>query len=562
MAFDGAGNYLRIHNWQQDAANGIDISAPEMDGEDNSIAGALSICVTRDGQGKMTADFLPNVDNTLNLGSNIKRWASINGVPIPPATSPWNFYPQTAAEAAVGVTPTQFFYAPFNVLRYGVNTTPGTSDMTLAFNNADKVATQAGGTLYVPAGVYGVSLTGITRNGCSWAGDGQYVSIVKSLAVAYVTTVTGMITITSKNNWTVEDLGFDVSAATFAAGVGNPGNIFWIFAAVTCNNWIVQNCAFTGIQAHVIGLAVNGGSNFTIEQNYFNMPAPSGSYNQSINISTAAGAVNAHYVRRNIMIGTGLFSNGAYGLIEGNVASGTGFGAALACGPLAACIGNRFIGNICFSTVGTDINGFNPDGIQCWSINGVVVGNYCYKNSGNGILVGGPNSTVAGNVCYDNSQVSTVSCGITLISSAVSSASNCAVTGNRCFDDQGSPTQVYGIAESVNGLAITGNVITGNSSTGNKTANYIYSGTPVPGLQYTAGQMQIDAASTVPAGGSQSVGLLMTGVFAQGIFIGSGVPTLTAAPGSLYIRTDGSSTSTRLYVGTAGFTWTNVVTAT
>jgi hypothetical protein len=47
-----------------------------------------------------------------------------------------------------------------------------------------------------------------------------------------------------------------------------------------------------------------------------------------------------------------------------------------------------------------------------------------------------------------------------------------------------------------------------------------------------------------------------------GIYFGSGAPTLTAPQGSLYIRSDGSSTSTRLYVNTTGSTtWTNVTTA-
>lgn len=48
----------------------------------------------------------------------------------------------------------------------------------------------------------------------------------------------------------------------------------------------------------------------------------------------------------------------------------------------------------------------------------------------------------------------------------------------------------------------------------------------------------------------------------MGIYWGSGAPTITAPQGSLYFRTDGSSTSTRLYVNTTGSTtWTNVVTA-
>lgn len=43
---------------------------------------------------------------------------------------------------------------------------------------------------------------------------------------------------------------------------------------------------------------------------------------------------------------------------------------------------------------------------------------------------------------------------------------------------------------------------------------------------------------------------------------GTGAPTFSAPQGSLYIRTDGSSTSTRLYVNTTGSTtWTNFTSA-
>lgn len=47
-----------------------------------------------------------------------------------------------------------------------------------------------------------------------------------------------------------------------------------------------------------------------------------------------------------------------------------------------------------------------------------------------------------------------------------------------------------------------------------------------------------------------------------GIFAGSGEPTFAALQGSLYLRTDGSSTSTRAYINTdGGTTWTAVTTA-
>jgi hypothetical protein len=47
-----------------------------------------------------------------------------------------------------------------------------------------------------------------------------------------------------------------------------------------------------------------------------------------------------------------------------------------------------------------------------------------------------------------------------------------------------------------------------------------------------------------------------------GVYFGSGAPTITAPQGSLYLRTDGSSVSTRLYVNTNGSTtWTAATTA-
>jgi len=46
------------------------------------------------------------------------------------------FYEKTATETASGVTPINYEYDPGHLLRYGTNTTPGTTDMTTAFNNA------------------------------------------------------------------------------------------------------------------------------------------------------------------------------------------------------------------------------------------------------------------------------------------------------------------------------------------------------------------------------------------------------------------------------------------
>lgn len=79
---------------------------------------------------------------------------------------------QTAAELAAGVTPVNEWLEPRNVLRYGTNTTPGTTDMTAAIQAAVNVAIQDNnGAAYIPAGDYVVSST-ITCGKVKIFGDG------------------------------------------------------------------------------------------------------------------------------------------------------------------------------------------------------------------------------------------------------------------------------------------------------------------------------------------------------------------------------------------------------
>ncbi len=75
------------------------------------------------------------------------------------------------------------------------------------------------------------------------------------------------------------------------------------------------------------------------------------------------------------------------------------------------------------------------------------------------------------------------------------------------------------------------------------------------------GVVRVASAAATPAGGSSSVVLLFGTTAGFGIYAGSGAPTVSAAQGSLYLRSDGSSTSTRLYINTGGTAWTNVATA-
>lgn len=74
-----------------------------------------------------------------------------------------------------------------------------------------------------------------------------------------------------------------------------------------------------------------------------------------------------------------------------------------------------------------------------------------------------------------------------------------------------------------------------------------------------AGLIWVKNFSSTKAGGEVAYKLGSSGI---GIYWGSGAPTIAAAKSSLYLRTDGSSTSTRAYINTdGGTTWTNITTA-
>jgi hypothetical protein len=79
----------------------------------------------------------------------------------------------------------------------------------------------------------------------------------------------------------------------------------------------------------------------------------------------------------------------------------------------------------------------------------------------------------------------------------------------------------------------------------------------------TSGVATVAANTATPANGSTSARLLFGTTAGFGIYYGSGAPTVSAAQGSFYMRSDGSSGSTRAYINTdGGTTWTAVTTAT
>lgn len=70
------------------------------------------------------------------------------------------------------------------------------------------------------------------------------------------------------------------------------------------------------------------------------------------------------------------------------------------------------------------------------------------------------------------------------------------------------------------------------------------------------------ANSAIPSGGSTTMGVTISSAANLGFFVGTGVPTLVAGTGSIYVRTNPVSAITRLYINTDGGSTYVVFTAT
>lgn len=104
----------------------------------------------------------------------------------------------------------------------------------------------------------------------------------------------------------------------------------------------------------------------------------------------------------------------------------------------------------------------------------------------------------------------------------------------------------------------SGPVVSNNGFVGNVTGNV--TGNVSAATVAATGNITADSTLAVVAGGAAA--FLATTTADLGIYFGSGVPTVSAAKGSLYLRTDGTSTSTRAYINTDGAaTWTAITTA-
>lgn len=78
MPFDSEGNFTRIHNWEDDRINDIDIVTDHHDEEDDNFAEGLSHAFLRDGRSAMKGDINAAGYKVKNLGNGTSDYDAIN----------------------------------------------------------------------------------------------------------------------------------------------------------------------------------------------------------------------------------------------------------------------------------------------------------------------------------------------------------------------------------------------------------------------------------------------------------------------------------------------------
>lgn len=327
----------------------------------------------------------------------------------------------------------------------------GATDSTEAIMAADLAASSWGRPVFFPPGTYVISPIGTTnmsRGGSDWVGASAKTSVIKASSGPWHVTGIGIVNAVDLSNFHTTNLTFDLTDATFAPGTGNPGNTYSPLRIQGCTNWVVRNCEFIGIQDHVIGLSVDAGSFGLMEGNYFSNAAPSGNYNQSINISNVAGQPTHMQVTNNVLDGSGLFATCSDSLISGNTVQNWIFGGGLTLGPDTNSSNIIVSGNMCLQGGSApDINDKYSSGIECWLANVTISHNICLSNGDSGIRIGGANNVVIGNTCFNNGQHTNTAAGISAYGINGQAAIGCVVSSNSCFDNQTVKTQAFGYAE-------------------------------------------------------------------------------------------------------------------
>lgn len=425
--------------------------------------------------------------------------------------------------------------------------------------SSDQASTSTTSGALVVAG--GVGISGNLYVGGAVVGDFQ------AITQTFVGNVTGGNLLT----------GGQVSAAGNITG-GNIRTSGQVSATgnVTGNYFIGNGAGLTGIVVSGGTSIVNGTSNVSVLANSNVTIAVAGTANVAVwantggfvsgvlsatgnvtggNLRTAGSITATGNIQGSTIIAGGIgvaadIGVGGEILADGNINTGNSVNA------VGNIVGSYFLGNGSFLT-GLSSTSRITSGVTTLAIE-IPSGNIQATVGGvaNIAVITPTGISIIGNIQASG----TLNSGPITATGAVSATGN--ITGGNILSNgliSGAGNIVGGNIAATGNVSLTGNVIAGNLTT---SAQMIAIGNVTGGNLKTNGQVIALSATALPAGGAVGAGYLFSTVSNFGVFFGSGAPTLSAAKGSLYLRSDGTTTNDRMYVNTNGSTsWTAVITA-
>jgi len=374
--------------------------------------------------------------------------------------------PQTLAESNAAVTPINYFRREGNVLRYGTNVTPGTTDMMAAIQAAlNQAAQPTGASAYLPAGTYLDTAQLTIGSNVRFYGDGSS-SIINFSSTAAADGLVG----SNVTNSSVTDIKFNQTGVIAAA------NYFGLVAFRAGSSFCkIERCEITN--HYTQGIVLNGTSNCRVVANYVHAAnAAANGFQDSSDIRVDATNTNGsteNIVESNYCFGTNTWfgigmeaSTNPNLLLSKNLIAHNRIGQHVGYGILAYThtagdtydeISDNYVENI----QGTANGGTSGNGIYVALMTGVTVAN-----------------NIVVNCCVASSSIFTQA-GIS-INTAASGAPN-SIVGNQILD------MAQGNASGINicGIRIDltppGSSITGNTISQQVTPSGLTIGIHIPG---------------------------------------------------------------------------------
>lgn len=379
-----------------------------------------------------------------------------------------------------------------------------TSALQAAVDNPDI------GTIYLPKGEYLLDADGLVMaSNKRLVGDGMGLTVIKVAGTPNAGT--DPIFANGKSNIIFQDITFDLNGFGTVLDGQYPGSrpFFYIVGG---DRITFLRCGVKGF--YNAGILTNTTHTVTVKDCVVEMaatsngPTSSGNYGISIAGTGPIGAGNAYdcLVDGNLVINTSIGVSLRDSTISNNIVHGHGFGAGIHTQSLESNYNVRIIGNTVYdSGTDQDLAGAYPGGIENWAYNSVVANNVCFNNAACGINAGGKNSVYANNVCYNNGQAEVAgSAGIgAFAQDATFHCGGSLFIGNKCFDNQGTPTQEYGYLEhpNITAFGVTGITLGVNDFTGNELGDTLLENVPSRG-GHLAGLFELTGGFT---GGSHTL---------------------------------------------------------